>query len=93
MSNVYPVIKLNPNDDVVIARHPVAAGTFLAQESVTVRSDIPEGHKVSLRDLSRRAGKTLWANNWFCNDRYSRRGPHSYSQYGHGGFHSRLCFR
>lgn len=52
MSNVYPVIKLNSIDDVVVARHPVAAGTFLPQENITVQSDIPEGHKISLRDIA-----------------------------------------
>lgn len=57
MSNVYPVIKLNPNDDVVVARHPVAAGTFLSQENITTQSDIPEGHKISLRNIA--SGETV----------------------------------
>ncbi|WP_255324464.1 UxaA family hydrolase [Budvicia aquatica] len=51
MSNVYPVMKLNPNDDVVVARFPVSAGTVLANENIKVQSDIPEGHKISLRDI------------------------------------------
>ncbi|WP_159566601.1 UxaA family hydrolase [Budvicia diplopodorum] len=52
MSHVYPVIKLNPNDDVVVARSPIAAGTLLPNENVTVQSDIPEGHKISLHDIA-----------------------------------------
>lgn len=32
MSNVYPVIKINPNDDVVIARINISAGTPLPEE-------------------------------------------------------------
>lgn len=52
MSNVYPVMKLNPNDDVVVARFPVSAGTVLANENIKVQSDIPEGHKISLRDIA-----------------------------------------
>lgn len=51
MSNVYPVIRLHPNDVVVVARFPIAAGTHLSQENVTTRSDIPEGHKIALRAI------------------------------------------
>ncbi len=37
MSNVYPVMKLNPNDDVVVARFPVSAGTVLPNENIKVK--------------------------------------------------------
>lgn len=62
--NSNPVLKLNPVDDVVIARQPVAAGTFLPEEGVTVINDIPPGHKVALRakqpgDAVRRYGQII----------------------------------
>lgn len=57
MSNVYPVIKLNPNDDVVVARFPIAAGTTLPQENVVTVSNVPEGHKIALRTIAK--GETV----------------------------------
>lgn len=52
MSNFYPVIRLNPNDDIIIARFPIPAGTYLSQENATTRSNIPEGHKIALLAIS-----------------------------------------
>jgi len=52
MSNVYPVIKINPNDDVVIARTHIEAGTLLPTEGITVLNEVPEGHKVALYDIA-----------------------------------------
>ncbi|SIT44180.1 Altronate dehydratase [Paraburkholderia piptadeniae] len=43
-----PVIRLHPNDDVVIARHQLVAGMRLGDD-VTVRGLIPAGHKVAVR--------------------------------------------
>lgn len=40
-------IRLNPDDDVVIARQQLIAGTVLADEGVTVQGLIPAGHKVA----------------------------------------------
>ncbi|NDL62134.1 UxaA family hydrolase [Acerihabitans arboris] len=57
MSQVYPVIKLNPKDDVVIARGPIQAGTLLQHERLTVLTAIPEGHKIALRDI--KAGEAV----------------------------------
>lgn len=43
-----PVIHLDPADNVVVARHPIAAGTFIPEVGITVKTDIPIGHKVAL---------------------------------------------
>jgi altronate hydrolase len=47
-------IRLNPADDVVIARTQLVGGTLLAEESVTVSGLVPPGHKVATRAI--RAG-------------------------------------
>jgi len=44
-------IKLNPNDDVVIARVELPAGTELIKEGVRVAVNVPAGHKVAIRDI------------------------------------------
>ena len=46
-----PVIRLDPADNIVVARQPIAAGTFIPEEGITVKTDIPIGHKVALVDL------------------------------------------
>ena len=45
-------IKLNPNDDVVIARVELPAGTELIKEKVRVAVNVPAGHKVAIRDVA-----------------------------------------
>ncbi|MEW6689787.1 MAG: altronate dehydratase family protein [Pseudomonadota bacterium] len=46
------VIRLNPADDVVIARVELAAGTTLVKEgNVAVAARVPAGHKVAVRAL------------------------------------------
>lgn len=40
-------VRLNPDDDVVIARQQLVAGTLLTDEGVTVKGLIPPGHKVA----------------------------------------------
>ncbi|MCG8511471.1 MAG: altronate dehydratase family protein [Rhodospirillales bacterium] len=42
-----PVIRLNESDNVVIARQALNAGTTLPEESVTLSSDVPAGHKIA----------------------------------------------
>jgi len=45
-------IRLNPADDVVIARVELAAGSTLAKEgNVAVAARVPAGHKVAVRDV------------------------------------------
>lgn len=48
-----PTIILHPNDDVAIARFPVAASHVITQRNVTVLTDIQEGHKIALRDIEK----------------------------------------
>jgi altronate hydrolase len=40
-------IRLNPLDNVLIARQPLSEGTYLDEEHVTVSQPIPSGHKVA----------------------------------------------
>jgi len=49
-----PTIELHGNDDVLIARSDIPAGTVLAG-SVVTRVDIPAGHKVARRAIARGA--------------------------------------
>jgi altronate hydrolase len=46
------VLRLNPADDVVIARKQLVAGTLLKGEGVTVTGLVPPGHKVATRAIS-----------------------------------------
>ncbi len=45
------VIRLNPADDVVIARVDVPNGTLLVKENVHANVLIPAGHKIATRDV------------------------------------------
>lgn len=49
--NHEPVIRLHPDDDVVIARSQLVSGTRIASESVTVRGLVPAGHKLAVRAI------------------------------------------
>ena len=51
------VLRLNPLDDVLIARRPLVAGEVLEQEGVTVRQPVPAGHKIAARRVE--AGQPL----------------------------------
>jgi altronate hydrolase len=44
-----PTIRLNKDDDVVIARTQLSGGTVIASEGITVSGLIPPGHKVATR--------------------------------------------
>jgi len=46
------VIRLHPNDDVVIARAQLVGGTTLIDENVTVTGLVPPGHKVAVRAVA-----------------------------------------
>ncbi len=45
-------IRLHPDDDVVIARVEIPAGTLLAKEKVHATARIPAGHKVAVRAVA-----------------------------------------
>ena len=49
--NTSPVIRLDQNDNIVIARRSVPAGTFIEEENLTVMTDVPVGHKISSRRI------------------------------------------
>jgi len=46
-----PVIRLDPADNVVVARIEIPAGTFIPGENVTTREAIPLGHKIAARAI------------------------------------------
>ena len=46
-----PVIRLHPQDDVVIARQQLLSGMRIASEQVPVRGLIPAGHKLAVRRI------------------------------------------
>jgi altronate hydrolase len=46
------VIRLNPADDVVIARRQLVAGTLVKSEGVTVIGMVPPGHKLATRAIA-----------------------------------------
>lgn len=47
-----PVIRLHPNDDVVIARQQLVGGTRLREEGIVVAGLIPPGHKVATKHIA-----------------------------------------
>ena len=47
-----PVIRLHPNDNVVVARLDVAIGTPVPAENFTSRSQVPAGYKIAARRIA-----------------------------------------
>lgn len=52
-SSVSPVLRLHPNDDVVITRRQLVAGTRIAEESLVVSGLVPPGHKLAVRAVGK----------------------------------------
>jgi len=52
-SSASPVLRLHPNDDVVIARRQLVAGTRLDDQNVTVSGLVPPGHKLAVRAVGK----------------------------------------
>ena len=50
-SNTSPVIRIHPQDNVVIARRQLLGGTVLPEEGVTVSGLVPPGHKVATQNI------------------------------------------
>ncbi len=48
-----PVIRLDPADNVVVARDDIAAGVSIPSEGVTTNHDIPMGHKVATQAIAK----------------------------------------
>ena len=53
--SISPVLRLHPNDDVVIARRQLVSGTQLAEENVSVSGLVPPGHKLAVRAVRKGA--------------------------------------
>lgn len=47
------VIRLDDADNIVVARRPVPAGTWIPSEGITAQSDIPLGHKIASQAIRR----------------------------------------
>ena len=47
----HPTLRLNINDDVVIAARPLASGTIITDEQLTCVDNIPAGHKLAVRAI------------------------------------------
>ena len=61
-----PVIRLHPEDNVVIARATLLPGAPVG-DNVLATQRIPAGHKVAVRgDRARRRDPALWADHRFC---------------------------
>ncbi|MBK6004719.1 altronate dehydratase [Ramlibacter ginsenosidimutans] len=52
-----PIIRLHPNDNVVVARVDVGIGTPVPSEGFTSRSQVPAGHKIAARAI--KAGEAI----------------------------------
>ena len=48
-----PVIRLHPNDNVVVARVDVGIGTAVPSEHFTSRSQVPAGYKIAARPIKK----------------------------------------
>jgi altronate hydrolase len=46
------VIRLNPADDVVIARIDIPEGTMLLRDNVRTAVRVPPGHKIAVKDVA-----------------------------------------
>lgn len=46
-----PIIRLHPNDNIVVARVDVAIGTQVPSENFTSRSQVPAGYKIASKKI------------------------------------------
>jgi altronate hydrolase len=47
-----PVIRIHPNDDVVIARQQLLGGTRIESEGITISGLVPPGHKIAVHAIA-----------------------------------------
>ncbi|KRD13446.1 galactonate dehydratase [Acidovorax sp. Root267] len=52
VGQVNPVIRIHPQDDVVIARQQLLGGTRIESEGITVSGLVPPGHKIAVRAIA-----------------------------------------
>ena len=48
-----PIIRLHPNDNIVVARVDVGIGAEVPSENFTSRSQVPAGYKIATKRSSR----------------------------------------
>jgi altronate hydrolase len=53
-----PVIRIHPDDNVVIARRQLVGGTVVESEGITIAGLIPPGHKIATRAIGE--GEPVW---------------------------------
>jgi altronate hydrolase len=46
-----PIIRLHPNDNIVVARVDVGIGTEVPSENFTSRSQVPAGYKIAAKKI------------------------------------------
>ena len=51
--NISPFIRLNPEDNVIVARKDVQAGVEVPEEGFTTLTEVPAGYKVAARDIKK----------------------------------------
>ena len=47
-----PIIRLHPNDNIVVARVDVAIGTPVPSENISIRSQVPAGYKIAAKKIT-----------------------------------------
>lgn len=52
MSSSSPLIRLHPDDNVLVAKAPLALGQALPEFGVKVRAQVPAGHKIAARAIA-----------------------------------------
>ncbi len=50
---VGPIIRLHPNDNIVVARIDIGIGTEVPSENFTSRSQVPAGYKIAAKKYLR----------------------------------------
>lgn len=48
-----PVIRLDKEDNVVVARYDIPAGIKIESENIITLKDIPAGHKIATRHIKK----------------------------------------
>ena len=51
--NGSPLIRLHPDDNVLVAKAPLALGQALPEFGVKVRAQVPAGHKIAARAIAK----------------------------------------
>ena len=50
---ISPFIRLNPKDNVIVARRDVPVGVYVENEGFTTLTEVPAGYKVAARDIQK----------------------------------------